>query len=152
MIKGLYEAHLPVRSVKDSVEFYKGLGLKLAKMYEKTAFFWIVENESWIGLWECDQAGIPYHPSIRHIAFQVELEDLKMAKSWLQERGIELREEFGFSPIEPIVMADQGHAMVYFHDLDGNSLEFICRLSVEPTEEFSQNMMYLSEWEKRIKV
>lgn len=131
MIIGLYEAHLPVRNVKESVEFYKGLGLKLAKMYEKTAFFWIVENESWIGLWECDQSGMPYHPSIRHLAFQVELTDLKKAKSWLQERGIELREEFGFRPIEPIVIADQAHAMVYFQDLDGNSLEFISRYQLK---------------------
>lgn len=36
--------------------------------------------------------------------------------------------------------------MVYFHDPDGNSLEFICKLSSE-TENTPD--MYLSEWEKR---
>ena len=144
MIKGLYEAHLPVSDLERSVAFYEGLGLKLAKKYKKTAFFWIVENESWIGLWEGEQASIPYHASIRHIAFRVELEDLRMAKEWLKERGISMREEFGFQPVEPIVMPDQAHAMVYFHDPDGNSLEFICRLDSEPVDEPN---MYLSEWE-----
>lgn len=145
MIKGLYEAHLPVSNISKSIEFYKGLGLKLAIKYKKTAFFWIVENESWLGLWECEQVKIKYHPSIRHIAFRVDFEDLKNAKKWLNERGIEMREEFGFKPTEPIVMPDQAHAMVYFHDPDGNSLEFICKLSSEPK---NKPDMYLSEWEK----
>ncbi|MBV6685074.1 VOC family protein [Rossellomorea sp. RS05] len=148
MIKGLYEAHLPVSDLERSVAFYEGLGLKLAKKYKKTAFIWIVENESWIGLWEGEQANIPYHASIRHIAFRVELEDLRTAKEWLKERGIAMREEFGFQPVEPIVMPDQAHAMVYFHDPDGNSLEFICRLENEPEEKPD---MYLSEWEAYLK-
>ncbi|WP_142130202.1 VOC family protein [Bacillus sp. SLBN-3] len=148
MIKGLYEAHLPVSDLERAVAFYEGLGLKLAKKYKKTAFFWIVENESWIGLWECEQANIPYHASIRHIAFRVDLEDLRTAKEWLKERDIAMREEFGFQPLEPIVMPDQAHAMVYFHDPDGNSLEFICKLESETVEEPN---MYLSEWETYLK-
>lgn len=146
MIRGLYEAHLPVSHLQKSIEFYEGIGLKLAIRYEKTAFFWIVENNSWIGLWENDQSvNINYHPSLRHIAFKVDLEDLKNAKQWLKQRGIDLREEFGFKPDEPIVMPDQSHAMVYFHDPDGNSLEFICKLPSEPE---NSPTMYLSEWEK----
>lgn len=145
MIKGLYEAHLPVSNIGKSIEFYKGLGLKLAIKYKKTAFFWIVENESWLGLWESEQVKIKYHPSIRHIAFRVDFEDLKIAKKWLEERDIEMREEFGFKATEPIVMPDQAHAMVYFNDPDGNSLEFICKLSSEPE---NKPDMYLSEWEK----
>ncbi len=39
MIKGLYEAHLPVSNINNSIEFYRGLGLDLAIKYEKTAFF-----------------------------------------------------------------------------------------------------------------
>ncbi len=41
MIKGLYEAHLPVKNLNISIEFYQKLGLKLALRYEKIAFFWI---------------------------------------------------------------------------------------------------------------
>ncbi|MCM2605715.1 VOC family protein [Rossellomorea marisflavi] len=118
MIKGLYEAHLPVSDLERAIEFYEGLGLKLAKKYKK-------------------------------IAFRVELEDLRTAKEWLQERGIAMREAFGFQPVEPIVMPDQAHAMVYFHDPDGNSLEFICRLDSEPVDEPD---MYLSEWEAHVEV
>ncbi|USK54501.1 VOC family protein [Cytobacillus solani] len=146
MIRGLYEAHLPVSNLKKSIEFYKGLGLKLAIRYEKIAFFWIVENNSWIGLWESDQGvNTKYHPSLRHIAFKVDFEDLKNAKQWLKERGMDIREEFGFKPTEPIVMPDQAHAMVYFHDPDENSLEFICKLPAEPE---NKPDMYLSEWKK----
>lgn len=52
MIEGLYEAHLPVKDLAISMEFYKKIGLKMAWMDEDTAFFWIEENKSWVGLWE----------------------------------------------------------------------------------------------------
>lgn len=145
MIKGLYEAHLPVINLQKSIEFYERLGLKLYKRYDKVAFFWIKENESWIGLWEGDESKIPYHPSIRHIAFSVDLEDIKQAKSWLEERGIKVRAELGFEPKEPIVIPSQAHAMIYFNDPDGNSLEFITRL---PKEVDQSEKLYLSDWEK----
>jgi catechol 2,3-dioxygenase-like lactoylglutathione lyase family enzyme len=145
MIKGLYEAHLPVSDINQSIAFYKGLGLELAIKYEKTAFFWIEKNKSWLGLWEGEQVNTKYHPSLKHIAFRVELEDLKKAKKWLKERGIEMREAFGFKPTEPIVMPDQAHAMIYFNDPDENSLEFMCKLPSEPE---NKPDMYLSEWEK----
>ena len=86
MIKGLYEAHLPVSNLENSIAFYKKIGLVLDHIVDnKIAFFWVEENKSWIGLWETDKVNIEYHPSIRHIAFQVELEDLKEAVEWLKE-------------------------------------------------------------------
>ncbi|WP_026573715.1 VOC family protein [Bacillus sp. UNC438CL73TsuS30] len=145
MIKGLYEAHLPVSNLQQSIEFYQKLGLKLYKRYDKVAFFWIEEGKSWIGLWEGSESKIPYHVSLRHIAFYVELEDIKNAKTWLKERGIEVKEEFGKEPNEPIVVPTQAHAMIYFDDPDGNSLEFITRL---PREIDQSEKIYLSEWEK----
>lgn len=40
MIKGLYEAHLPVSDLKKSVLFYKELGLELDHIVDdKIAFF-----------------------------------------------------------------------------------------------------------------
>ncbi|MCM3711771.1 VOC family protein [Sporosarcina luteola] len=145
MIKGLYEAHLPVRNLQISIEFYEKLGLKLYKRYNKAAFFWITEGESWLGLWEGKESEIPYHVSLRHIAFNVDLEDIKTAKVWLKERGIEVKEEFDLDPKEPIVVPNQAHAMIYFDDPDGNSLEFITRL---PKEIERSDKMYLSEWER----
>lgn len=48
MIKGLYEAHLPVKNIEVSIEFYRKLGLKFAWHDEDTAFFWIEEEKSWL--------------------------------------------------------------------------------------------------------
>ena len=42
MIKGLYEAHLPVSNLKRSIEFYRGLGLEFDHQVEDNlAFLWI---------------------------------------------------------------------------------------------------------------
>jgi catechol 2,3-dioxygenase-like lactoylglutathione lyase family enzyme len=73
MIKGLYEAHLPVSNLERSIEFYKNLNLELAYQNEKLAFFWIEKGLSWLGLWETEKVDTPYHPSLRHIAFHVVL-------------------------------------------------------------------------------
>ncbi|WP_171910626.1 VOC family protein [Rossellomorea aquimaris] len=147
MIKGLYEAHLPVSDMQSSIEFYQKLGLELAYESEKVSFVWIEKGKSWLGLWEADQVNIPYHASIRHIAFHVEAEDIIKAKGWLKERGIEVREAFGFSPErQPLVLPNnpQAHACLYFKDPDGNSLEFIAPLRLDHVEEFE--MMTLEDW------
>lgn len=147
MINGLYEAHLPVKNLKTAIDFYKELGLVVDHIVDdKIAFFWIVEQKSWLGLWQATQAELPYHPSIRHIAFSVELTDLKNAVNWLQHRGIAPREAFGFAPIEPFVIANEmgAHAKIHFNDPDGNSLEFITPL-LNPKK--ITGMYYLSEWE-----
>lgn len=147
MIKGLCEAHLPVSNLEKSIAFYKKIGLILDHIVDnKIAFLWVEENKSWIGLWETDKVNHEYHPSIRHLAFQVELEDLKVVVEWLKERNIYAREAFGFKPVEPFVMArnDYAHAKIHFDDPDGNSIELICKL---PNPRNITNRMYLSEWE-----
>lgn len=150
MIKGLYEAHLPVRDLKRSIEFYTSLELELAYETPKLAFFWIVKGQSWVGLWETDKAETPYHPSLRHIAFHVDVEAIRNAMDWLAERGIEGRTAFGFSPEDqPLILPNHpfAHAAVYFHDPDGNSLEFIAPLDLKVEEEF--DMMSLAEWDQK---
>lgn len=148
MIIGLYEAHLPVSDLQRSIEYYKGLGLEFSHSHEdRLAFLWIEKDKSWLGLWETDKVELEYHPSIRHIAFQVSLQGLKNSVAWLNEKGYEPRKAFGFKPVEPFVMAHNGmaHAKIHFNDPDGNSLEFICKL--ENPENISKRM-YLSEWEQ----
>ncbi|WP_100372346.1 VOC family protein [Bacillus sp. FJAT-45037] len=151
MIKGLYEAHLPVKDLSRSIAFYNGLGLELSHIHENTlAFFWIEKNKSWLGLWESDRVDLEYHPSIRHIAFEVTLEDLKNSVDWLNDREFAPREAFGFKPTEPFVMAhnEMAHAKIHFNDPDGNSLELICPLQ---NEKGITGRMYLSEWEQVIR-
>jgi catechol 2,3-dioxygenase-like lactoylglutathione lyase family enzyme len=150
MIKGLYEAHLPVSDMKRLIDFYQKLGLELAFESETVSFVWIEKGKSWLGLWEGDEVNLPYHASIRHIAFHVDAEDITEAKEWLKERGIEVREAFGFSPErQPLVLPNnpQAHACLYFNDLDGNSLEFIAPLRLDHEEAFE--MMTLEEWRNR---
>ncbi|ASI35416.1 MULTISPECIES: VOC family protein [unclassified Exiguobacterium] len=146
MINGLYEAHLPVRNLKQSIAFYEGLGLTLDHIVDdRLAFLWIVKEESWLGLWVADQVELDYHPSIRHIAFHVELEALTDAVDWLTARGYTPRKAFGFEPTEPFVMAlaHHAHAKIHFNDPDGNSLEFIC--PVDNPHRIT-GTMYWSDW------
>ncbi|MDQ0430309.1 catechol 2,3-dioxygenase-like lactoylglutathione lyase family enzyme [Planomicrobium stackebrandtii] len=149
MIKGLYEAHLPVSDLDRSIQFYEGLGLEFDHCIEgRVAFLWIEKEKSWLGLWQTEKVELDYHPSIRHIAFQVELEDLKISIAWLKDKGISARKAFGFEPTEPFVMPNDGygHAKVHFDDPDGNSLEFICK--VEKNNPDLNENMYWSDWEK----
>ena len=150
MIKGLYEAHLPVSDLESSILFYQNLGLDIAYKKDKLAFFWIVKGESWLGLWECEKVEIPYHPSIRHIAFRVEKEDIILAKRWLSEKGIAIRTSFGFDEHgQPLVLPNNphAHAAIYFDDPDGNSIELITPIRLDFQEEFK--MMSLEEWLKQ---
>lgn len=146
MIKGLFESHLPVSNLEESIVFYEKLRLKLESIIpNKVAFLWIVENKSWLGLWETDVTKYPYHPSIRHVAFEVSLENLKKSISWLKERQISTREAFGFEGKEPFVSPhkDKAYAKIHFYDLDKNSLEFITELK---NTEHAIGKMYLSDW------
>ena len=148
MIKGLYEAHLPVRDLNRSIEFYEGLGLEFDHRVEDSlAFLWIEKDKSWLGLWETEKVEVEYHPSIRHIAFEVSLDGLKGSVAWLKNKGYEPREAFGFEPIEPFVMPhkDYAHVKIHFNDPDGNSLEFICKID---NPQGIMKRMYLSEWER----
>ncbi|KWW20654.1 glyoxalase [Peribacillus simplex] len=148
MIKGLYEAHLPVRDLARSIAFYEALGLQLDhKVEDDLAFLWIEKDKSWLGLWETEKAEVEYHPSLRHIAFQVSLEDLKRSVAWLEGKGYKPREAFGFEPVEPFVMphGEYAHAKIHFNDPDGNSLELICKLE---NRKKIMTRMYLSEWER----
>lgn len=153
MIKGLYEAHLPVSNLEKSIEFYKNLDLKIAYQNEKLAFFWIEKGHSWLGLWETDKVNTSYHPSLRHVAFNVDIEGIQDAKKWLEQKGIQIKSDFGFPPEkQPLVLPNNpnAHAAIYFQDPDGNSLELITPLRLDFEEEFQ--MMSLEEWNRRNKL
>ncbi|MFD6442245.1 VOC family protein [Peribacillus sp. NPDC060186] len=150
MIKGLYEAHLPVSNLANSIEFYKKLELELAYQNDTLAFFWIEKVHSWLGLWETDKVDTPYHPSLRHIALNIEIKDVENAKVWLEGKGIQIKTAFGFPPEkQPLILPNnpQAHAAIYFQDPDGNSLELITSLRLD-FEEYVE-MMSLEDWNTR---
>lgn len=147
MIQGLYEAHLPVSNLEKSIAFYEKLGLKMAYRDKDTAFFWIDEKKSWIGLWEGKEVETPYHPSLRHIAFRVEYKFMRDSLEWLKARDIKAV-HFGNRPtVDPYIRPFQGNASVYFQDPDGNSLEFMCFVEV-PESLRHLSPCTLKEWEK----
>ncbi|AZK47398.1 VOC family protein [Paenibacillus lentus] len=148
MIQGLYEAHLPVKNLEVSMMFYSKLGLKLAWHDEDTAFYWIEEGRSWLGLWQGQEHATPYHPSLRHIAFRVDYEQLKGALAWLASIQVEAVPFGSRTSIEPFVRPHQGNASVYFDDPDGNSLELICHVVVPEELRHINDKLSFDEWEE----
>lgn len=135
-ITGLNEAHLLVDDVEETVAFYEGvLGLPVAWRDDETAFVWTEAGRAWLGLWE---GWMPED----HVAFEVTLDDLARCESWLSDRGVELREDSGFTV--PYVRPHQPIASAYFHDTEGNDLELLCPLSTEPTDDSEK--IALEEW------
>jgi len=133
MIKGLYEAHLPVTDLNRSVEFYRKLGLELAMRDDETAFLWIEKKISWLALWrvedlETNRTPATFPANGRHIAFRADYEDLRGAADWLAGLGAEIDEVRHPDRNDPVARPHQGNASVYFFDPDGNHLELICNL------------------------
>jgi catechol 2,3-dioxygenase-like lactoylglutathione lyase family enzyme len=151
MIQGLYEAHLPVKNLEISIDFYTRLGLKMAWRDDDTAFFWIEEGRSWLGLWEGPQYETTYNPSLRHIAFRVSYENLKSSLSWL--RSIQMIPvPFGRrTSVEPFIRPNQGNGSVYFDDPDGNSLELMCFVDVPDHLKSITDKLSIEEWEQQIR-
>lgn len=117
------------------------------------AFLWIVPKKTWLGLWKSEIAENRNPASFpgngRHLAFEVDFEDIEKASEWLIKRGITLRSHGGLEPIEPIARPHQQNVSIYFDDPDGNALELICNLPEgSPTE--PSKMMYLSQFEQLI--
>jgi catechol 2,3-dioxygenase-like lactoylglutathione lyase family enzyme len=148
VIKGLYEAHLPVTDLDRSISFYEKLGLTLWFREDPVAVFWIVPRVSCLGLWKTeispDRNPGSFPGNGRHVAFLVDFENIDQAIKWLTDRGISPVSHNGFSPNEPIVRPHLGNASVYFDDPDGNNLELICNL---PTNSDGCNqILSMSEW------
>lgn len=150
MIKGLYEAHLPVKNIETSIEFYEKIGLELAWRGSGTVFFWIEKNKVWLGLWEGEEFQTRYHPSLRHIAFQVSYQDLKKSLPWLESRQIQAVPFGSRTSIEPFIRPYQSNASIYFEDPDGNSLELMCYVEVPDELKNITDKLSFDGWEETL--
>ena len=111
------------------------LGLKLGHVVpeRRVAFYWLGEpGSSMLGLWEVGTS--PQRLSL-HIALRVDLPDLLDAPRRLRAANITPLDFWSHPSDEPTVLAWMPAAAVYFHDPDGNLLEFLTMLPETPRAE-----------------
>jgi lactoylglutathione lyase len=145
-IAALFESHLTVSDLQRSKSFYGNvLGLELASEFPErsAAFYWLgPQKKCMLGLW---QVAAPLRMNL-HLAFTVAVEDLLKAPQTLRSAGV-LPLDFNNSPSdEPVVLAWMPAAALYFHDPDGNLLEFIAMLAEPPQPELG--VVRWSEWNR----
>lgn len=144
MIKGLYETHIQVSSLENSIKFYtEVLGLKLAHKDETRpiAFLWIGESKEFmLGLWEQKENLQP-----RHFAFSSSKEDiLNYSADFLKNKDLKPYNFLRDGRDEPMVFAWMPALAIYFNDPDGNQLEFISILEGEGRPELG--ILSYEEW------
>ncbi|WP_407527819.1 VOC family protein [Lacibacter sp. MH-610] len=126
MITGLFETHVDVKNLEQSVEFYKQLpGLTPCHYDEqrRIAFFWVGAPQKFmLGLWEKPAKEVVP----RHFAFQCESEwILKESVAFLHSKQIQSYNFLKDGTERPMVFAWMPAVAIYFDDPDGNILEFI---------------------------
>jgi lactoylglutathione lyase len=147
-VTGLFEAHLLVRDLGRSVDFYRdvvGLVLALEVPERSAAFFWVGDRgRSMLGLWGIGSAPMGME---LHIAFEVSLDDVLSAPERLRSRGVTPLSFFGEETSEPSVIGWMPAAAVYFRDPDRHQLEYLAMLDEPPRPD--AGVVPYSEWLER---
>jgi lactoylglutathione lyase len=145
----LYETHLSVADTAAAQAFYTDVvGLQFAHRDQTRDIAFLFagdDRRSMLGLWGPTTTwGRDFHKS--HLAFAVTLAELLGAGERLRGHGVMCRDFHGKQTDEPSVIGWMPSAQLYFHDLDGHSLEFIALLDDMPDPSF---IGALSEWRNR---
>lgn len=132
-IHDLFESHLTVSDLDRSVRFYRDvLGLPIARIVpeRRAAFFWIgARGKAMLGIWE---AGSGPQKMTQHLAFTVEVDDVLASLDALRQAGIAPLDLDSQPTDEPVVIGWMPAVAIYFHDPDGNLLEFLAMLPQPP--------------------
>jgi len=143
----LFEAHLTVSDLPTAMQFYRDVvGLQLAHVVSErqAAFFWIGSaGNAMLGLWAI---GSSPQRMVLHTAFRASLEDVKAAPRALRSAGVTPLDFDGQPTDEPVVFGWMPAASVFFHDPDGNLLEYIAMLPEPPQPE--QGIVPWHVWER----
>jgi len=136
-VEALFEAHLTVTDLDRAIEFYRDVvGLRVAHITQErqAAFFWVgSSNAGMLGLWT---SGSAPQRIISHTAFRADLADVLAAPHVLRSAGITPLDFDGRPADQPVVLAWMPAAAVYFLDPDGNLLEYIAMLPLEPRPDY----------------
>lgn len=147
MIKGLYETHIHVADLDRSVAFYRDvLGLEVAYNQDerRVMFFWIGNTrQQMLGVWERPADQIRRE----HFAFETSLDDMRQARQYLLDLGIQPRNFLDTPDAEPQVFGWMPAVALYFQDPDEHSLEFIAVLPDEAQPDLG--IVAWAEWERR---
>jgi lactoylglutathione lyase len=144
-IKGLFETHLMVADLEQSIAFYSDVvGLTLAHRFSErhVAFLWIGRpGQGMLGLWSYHSS--PMRMSL-HLALSVNHDDVLAAVGRLREAGVQPLDGLGRPAEEPDVIGWMPALSLFFRDPDGHMLELIAMLD-EPGRP-GQGFVPLSKW------
>jgi lactoylglutathione lyase len=147
MIKGLFETHINVSSLEQSMHFYGSvleLELAVVDSTRRVAFYWVGKRgEAMLGLWELKAAKIPQ----QHFAFRCSPEDIiYRAADYLLNKDLFPYSFFNNGNRQPLVLAWMPAISIYFNDPDNHSLELIGMLPGKPSPELG--IISFEEWKK----
>ena len=142
---GLFETHLTVRDVAQSVAFYRDVvGLQIAyEIPERgAAFMWVgAPGEAMLGLWSIGSSPIGL---ALHIAFRSSLETVLGACDALRAKNVTPLSFFATETNEPSVIGWMPAAAVYFRDPDEHLIEYLAMLEEPPRPE--AGIVTWSDW------